>query len=84
MSTILFYYVIFALTTALYCWIKIFMPVRQMLTHTTDNHDYVVKPILASIIFIIFCFVVAPLMVFAVFSQDLCDQVIDGVYESAL
>lgn len=84
MMELLYYYVLFSLTTSIYSWFNIFKPLTTRLIHSNVDHLYVKRPIMSSLVFIGFTCILSPIFFAVVLSDNIKNAMIEGMYEGSL
>ena len=84
MIDIIYYYTLFSLTTSIYCWFKIFRPLTAKLNETHEEHLYLKKPILSSLVFLVFITILSPVFFMVVLSDNVKEALIEGMYEGSI
>lgn len=84
MMELLYYYLIFSLTTSIYLWLVVFRPLKAKLLEEEVEHLYIKRPVLSSVVFMLFTALLSPIFFVVVLSDNVKNALIEGMYEGSL
>jgi len=84
MMELLYYYVLFSLTTSIYSWFMVYRPLKAKLIDNDIEHLYVKRPLLSSLVFMAFTCLLSPIFFAVVLSDNIKEALIEGMYEGSL
>lgn len=84
-ESFLIYYALFCATTAIFCWLFIFFRIQNRLRfENKSDHLFITSPILSSISFMALVFLMGPIFIPVVLSDNVRETFIDGMYKGSM